>query len=99
MKCLKIDNGKGYFLGSNNEYIEIDKISKEDILRFLNFITNEEELFEMDEFNDLCLHNEAHKIIYRSLYQKFLEIKDNKNRFNDECNSLFRSAIDKYSNK
>ena len=96
MKCLKIENGKGYFKNIEDEYLEIDKISKDDILHLLNIATSDDE-FEMDECDDVNLKNEAHKIIYRRLHQKFSELLNNKTRFKDECNGLFQTAIEKYS--
>lgn len=96
MKCLKIENGKGYFRNDEDDYQEIDKISKEDILYLLNIATSDDE-FEMDACDDVNLKNEAHKIIYRSLHQKFSELLNNKTRFKDECSGLFQTAIEKYS--
>lgn len=98
MKCLKIENAKGYFLNSDGNYEELDRITKEDLLRLLNIATGDEE-FEMSAYDETLLKNEAHKIIYRSLYQKFEEIIDNKNRFLDESASIYREALEKYSEK
>lgn len=98
MKCLIIENAKGYFLNSDGNYEELDRITKEDLLRLLNIATGDEE-FEMSAYDETSLKNEAHKIIYRSLYQKFKEIIDNKNRFLDESASIYREALEKYSEK
>lgn len=96
MKCLKIKNGKGYFKNIEDEYLEIDKISKDDILHLLNIATSDDE-FEMDVCDDGNLKNEAHKIIYRSLHQKFSELLNNKTRFKDESSRLYQNIIEKYS--
>ena len=97
MKCLEISNGKGYFLNSNNEMQEIDKITKEDILRLLNIATDINNTFEMDEFDEnKGPSNEAHKIIYGSLYKKFIELLENKTRFYDESKAIYKDALEKY---
>lgn len=99
MKCLKIDNGKGYFLWNDNEFKEIDSIGKDDILRLLDIATDETQVFEMDVMDDSLLMNEAHRIIYRSLSQKYTEVMENKKRFSDESRNMFKEALDKYTNE
>ena len=53
---------------------------------------------EMDEYKDAIIQNEAHKIIYSGLYRKFKELLDNKNRFIDESENLYKDAVQKYEN-
>ena len=77
MIYLKIENGKGYFLAADNTMQEIHEIRKEDILRLLDFATDPSAEFEMDEYKDAIIQNEAHKIIYSGLYRKFKELLDN----------------------
>lgn len=97
MKYLKIENNKGYYLNQNKtEWVEIDKISKEDLLFLLNeAITNE---FEMDEFIEANIGHKAHQIVYKSIHEKFFDLLDNKKSFIDECDLQFRSSIEKYEN-
>ena len=98
MIYLKIDNNKGYYL-KNVEGVEviteIDQICKEDLLYLLKKVINDN--FEMDEFKPELLSNKAHMIIYKSLYEKFTELKANKNRFVEESESLYKEALDKYT--
>ena len=58
--------------------------------------TNSESEFEMDSLENHELLNEAHKIIYRSLYSKFFELLSNKTRFIEESASTYKEALDKY---
>ncbi len=97
MICLKIENGKGYFLAADNTLKDIHEIRKEDILRLLDFATNPNVEFEMDEDKD-CIQNEAHRIIYNRLYSKFKELLENRNRFFDESERLYKDAFQKYEN-
>jgi len=95
MKYLKIDNGKGYFCNDEQEWIEIDQIGKEDLLTLLDKAVSVD--FGMDEYNVDSLQNKAHQIIYKSLFRKFKELEENKSRFKDESEQLYKSAIEKYT--
>ena len=94
MKYLKIENNKGHFLTSSNEWSDIDKISKEDLMYLLNKAVNED--FEMDEYVEENIGHKAHQIVYKSVHEKFSELIGNKNIFKDECDSMFKNAIEKY---
>lgn len=96
MIYLKIENGKGYFINSNEGKCEIDTIRKEDILFLLDKATDSSVAFEMDSVSNNSIQNEAHKIIYQSLFRKFNELLSNKNRFLDESEALFKDAFQKY---
>ncbi len=95
MKYLKIESGKGFFKKEPEQWVELDQIGKEDLLTLLEKVIIDD--FEMDEFNMETLNNKAHQIIYKHLYQKFDELKMNKERFKDESEQLYKSAIEKYS--
>lgn len=94
MKILKISNGKGFFLRDPDNWVEIDQISKEDLMNLLDKVISDD--LEMDEFQTTSLHNKAHQIIYKNLYQKFNELNENRNRFKDESEQFYKSAIEKY---
>ena len=99
MTYLKIENGKGFFLNEKGEMQEIHEIRKEDILRMLDLATDNSVDFEMDEITDGSIQNAAHKIIYGELHKKFKELLDNKDKFLDESENLYKDALDKYSEK
>lgn len=96
MKYLKIEENKGYYLSSDGDHKEIDKINKEGLMYLLNQATEEDD-FEMDEYQEENIGNPAHKIIYQNIYEKFNGLLSDKNRFKDESNQLYRSALEKYS--
>ena len=98
MICLKIENGKGFFLNSDGNLQEIHDIRKEDILRLLDLATDNSVNFEMDEIKDGNIQNEAHRIIYDGIYRKFSELLENKSRFVDESEILYKDAFSKYGN-
>ena len=79
MKYLHINDNKGFFkINEIEELKSIDSISKDDIFKLINLLMEKED-FEMDEFKDELIQNKAHNIIYRNLYQRFLELKQEKN--------------------
>ncbi len=95
MKYLKIENGQAYYLDANSEYQVIESIQKEDMLNLLEAATDKEIEFEMDDLTD-DIHNEAHKVIYKELNKRLAELLDNKDKFLDESESLYREALQKY---
>lgn len=94
MKYLKIENNKGHYLTSSSQWEEIDKITKEDLMFLLDKAVSED--FEMDEYEEENIGHKAHQIVYKSIHEKFIELVENKNVFKDECDSMFKSAVEKY---
>lgn len=97
MIYLRIENNKGLYRteASTEDWIELDQINKDDLLKLLDVATTEE--FHMDEYKDELLQNPAHNIIYKNIYGKFSGLLSNKTRFQDSVNSMYKSAIDKYT--
>lgn len=97
MKYLKINDNKGYFLQQAEPeeiWVEIDKISKEDLMFLLNKATKDD--FSMDEYSEESLSHRAHQIVYKNIHEKFAHLIENKNIFRDECDNQFIEALDKY---
>lgn len=97
MKCLEIKNGKGYFLNTDGIMVELDKMKKDDLMYLLNIVTNTEEPFEMDDIQLSNIDNQAHKVIYENLYDKFQDLLQNRTRFYDESIALYKDALQKYT--
>lgn len=98
MIYLKIENGRGFFLSENTEWAEMDRIKKDDILFLLDKATADNDSFKMDEYDEKEIKNEADRIIYENIYNKFKHILDNKKQFLDESDSLYKDAFQKYDN-
>lgn len=97
MKFLKIENNKGYFINDPKQpdnWFELDKIEKNDLLLLLDYAINED--FEMDEYIESNIQHKAHQIIYKHLFEKFDSFVKNKSRFRDETDLIFKEAIEKY---
>jgi len=99
MKYLKVEENKAYFcrLNAENaaEWVQIDLIGKDDLQALLNNAIADE--FEMDPYSEETLSNKAHYIIYKNLHEKFTALLANKSRFKDESDSLYKTALEKYS--
>ncbi|MDC8000298.1 hypothetical protein POV26_04575 [Aequorivita todarodis] len=97
MKFLKIDNNQAFFIKDKNEpeiWTEIDKIEKDDLMKLLDFATEDD--FEMDVYNEDTLANKAHQIIYKSIYEKLNVFLTNKSRFKDQTEAIYKDALEKY---
>jgi len=98
MKLLKIENNVGYYRDNQGEFAPIDKITKEDILMLVNLTLGEEEI-EFDEYNDENLNNQAHQIIYKSIFEKLQGLKKRRQEFIDESERLYLSEYEKYQDE
>ncbi|MBF4518666.1 hypothetical protein IRZ71_20110 [Flavobacterium sp. ANB] len=97
MKYLKIEENKGHFIKDKNQpevWNDIDQIEKDDLLKLLEYATNEN--FELDAYDENLLGNKAHQIIYKHLSEKFTSFLLNKDRFKDEAENVYKDAIEKY---
>ena len=95
MKFLKIENNKGFYSLDGKEWNPIDEMNKEHLLSLVNHALSDD--FEMDKFDKEKLGNKAHQVIYKNIFDKLLELVSKKNRFKDESESLYKAAIEKYS--
>ena len=95
MKLLKIENNLGYYRDNQGEFAPVDKITKEDILMLVNLTLGEEEI-EFDEYNDENLNNQAHQIIYKSIFEKLRGLKGRRQGFIDESERLYLQEYERY---
>lgn len=95
MKILKIDNNNGSFYSSKTEeWKYIDQIDKDGLMELLNDYLKDN--VEMDVYNEDLVMNPAQQIIYKSIYDKFSTLNENKSKFKDESERLYIDAIQKY---
>lgn len=97
MKYLKIEDNKAFFIKDKAQpenWTEIDKIEKDDLLNLLDYATEAD--FEMDNYDEAILGHKAHQIIYKSLYEKLNIFLGNKDRFKDQTESIYKEELEKY---
>jgi len=91
---LKIDNNVGVFLGGAGDFQPIDRITKEDLLRLVDLTLKDQ--VEFDEYDAAKIKNQAHQIVYKSVYEKLREIRDRKQEFLDESERMYLAEYEKY---
>ena len=97
-EIFSIEHGQVFFTfdESGNNKKGIDLITKEDLLKLIQCAL-EDEHFEMDSYDDSLVHNAAHKVIYKNIYQKLDDLLKHRIAFNDERTNLYRTAINAYT--
>ena len=94
MKLLSIKNNLGHYLGESGQPIPVDKITKEELLRLVNLTLTED--VEFDEYDESAIKNQAHQIVYKSVFEKLRGLKNRKQEFTDESERLFLKEYEKY---
>lgn len=95
MKLLKINNNQGHFLLENGDYSAVDKVTTEDLLRLADLILSQNSI-EFDAFDTESLANPAHQIIYKSLSDHFSSLRERKDQFLDESETIYLEAYERY---
>jgi hypothetical protein len=95
MKLLRISDSGAQYRTEKGGYIPIDKISKEDLLRLVHW-TLHEDAATFDVYDEKAIKNQAHQIIYKSIFQKLSDLKKRRQEFIDESARLFLTEYEKY---
>ncbi len=94
MKILKYEDNVSY-LYVDGKYKKLLEISKEDILKSLEYIYENEDV-ELEEYDKEKIVNEAERIVYENLYNKLNKFKEDKSILKNEIDSLFKDLEEKY---
>ena len=95
MKLLKIENSQGYYFSEDEEYVSLDKITKDGLLRLVDLALEDGATY--DTYDEDKLKNQAHQIIYKSIYGKLSALSEEREEFIDESKRLFLKEYEKYS--
>lgn len=95
MKLLRITDNLGQFLAANGDHTPIDKLAKDDLLRLVGHVLDDEQI-EMDEYDSQAIKNHAHQVIYKSVHQKLADLRNRRREFTDESSRLFLEAYESY---
>lgn len=99
MNYTKIDKSSVYFrLNEGMDWKPISDIQGDDLITLLKKALDEEE-FELAEYNNDLINNEAHNIIYKSIHEKISEIRNDRENILDEHLQRYNEVIDKYSHE
>ncbi len=95
MKLLRITENTGQFLAADGDYLPIDKIGKDDLLRLVDHTLGTGAV-EMDPYDDQAIKNQAHQVIYKSIVQKLADLLKRRQEFIDESARLFLEEYERY---
>ncbi|MDU2639129.1 MAG: hypothetical protein E7C63_02575 [Finegoldia magna] len=97
MNYTKIENRNVFFrLSDSDNWKLISDITGDDLIKLIEKCIDEDD-FELGEFDDMLIGNEAHKIIYKSIYQKIKDIHLERDNIIDENTQRYNDIIEKYS--
>ncbi len=94
MKLLKIENHLGQYWTEDGAYHEIDQITKEALLWILERVLDGSE--ELDEYDEDKLRNQAHQVVYKSIYSNLKALYARRQEFIDESERLFLEDYKRY---
>ncbi|HYE71690.1 MAG TPA: hypothetical protein VEF04_00105 [Blastocatellia bacterium] len=95
MKLLRTDEGRGEYQCADSTYAPVDRLGKEGLLRLVDAALVEEEV-EFDPYDDQATKNQAHQVIYKSLYLKLTDLRKRRTEFKDESARLFLDEYERY---
>jgi hypothetical protein len=95
MKLLRISQTGGEFRNEAGDFVPIDKIGKEGLLRLVDWSLHEETA-SFDEYDENHLKNQAHQLIYKSVVQKLVALRKRRKSFLDESARLYLEDYEKY---
>lgn len=97
MNYTKIKNNNVYFrLSDSDNWKSISDLTGDDLIKLIEKCIDADD-FELEEFDDTLIRNEAHKIIYKSIYQKIKDIHLERDNIIDENTQRYNAIIEKYS--
>lgn len=94
MKILKFEDNTSY-LYVDGKYKKILEISKDDILKALEYIYENDDI-EIEEYDKNKIVNEAEKIVYENLYNKLNNFEENKSILKNDIDNLFKDLEETY---
>lgn len=94
MKILKIENSQGHFRTADGSYETVDKLDKSVLLNLINLALEDD--FEVDNYDEETLRNQAHQIIYKNICEKLIDLHKKRNQFRDETERLYLDEYEKY---
>lgn len=97
MKVLRIKDNSGEFIDAKGQYVPIDRIGKDGLLFLVN-LTLEKDTVEFDEYKEELIKNLAHRIIYKSIFEKLKGLEGRRQEYKDESKRLYLKEFQKYRN-
>lgn len=95
MKLLRANSDQGFFLAKDGKYLVIDQITKEDLLRLVRSVLSDDA--EFDAYDEEVIKNQAHQVVYKSIYRNLQSLKKRRQEFIDESERLYLEDYKRYT--
>lgn len=94
MKLLRIENHLGQFLTKDGSYHIIDEITKDNLLWIMERVLDS--TGELEPYDEEKIKNQAHQVVYKSLYNNLKALEERRQEFIDESERLYLEDYKKY---
>lgn len=96
MKLLQISNNQGFFLNEEGNHLPVHELDKKHLLWLVKQTLDDSIEIEFDEYDGDQLRNQAHQIVYKSVYEKLVALRDRRKEFVDTSERLYLADYEKY---
>ena len=96
MRLLRIENNQGFFLNDKGVLAPVHELDRIQLLRLVNLVLDDTTEIELDEYDDSKLRNQAHQIVYKSVYEKLADLRARRREFLDTSERLYLADYEKY---
>ena len=96
MKLLQIENNQGFFLDNEGNFLPVHELDKKQLVWLVNQTLDDSIEIEFDEYDDGKLRNQAHQIVYKSVYEKLVALRERRREFVDKSERLYLVDYEKY---
>ncbi len=94
MKLLKIVESQGFFLIDSGDYVSLDKMTKDHLMRLVDWALTETVVY--DPYDEKAIQNAAHQIVYKNIAEKLQGLINRKQEFLDESQTLYLQEYERY---
>ena len=96
MKLLQIENNQGFFLNEKGSLSPVHELDKKQLLWLVDQTLDDSIAIEFDEYDDGKLRNQAHQVVYKSVYEKLVALRERRREFVDTSERLYLADYEKY---
>ena len=94
MKLLRIEGHLGQYLTKDGSYHTVDEITKDALLWIMERVLDNSG--ELEPYDDKKIKNQAHQVVYKSIYSNLKVLEDRRQEFIDQSERLYLEDYKKY---
>ena len=96
MKLLQIENNQGFFLNKEGKLSPVHELERKQLFWLVEQTLDDSIEVEFDEYDEGKLRNQAHQIVYKSVYEKLFDLRERRREFVDTSERLYLADYEKY---